>query len=161
VRTTRDFDTYFNIGRSRLLLIKLTPGLRLAEASDIRPRVGTALFDELKAKLRSSEEVDTALIDKIKEACVYKALAWGMGRLSAQLFPEGVLQYVGSNGLSTQGLMPTLKSEPEAHAQKFEQDARRVLQEIEAMIATARQVLTEPPAPIAPDFSCDDNFIST
>lgn len=163
VRTTKDFDSYFSIDRSRLLMIKLMPGIRLAETSDIKPRIGKVLFEEMKTNLRTDVKVDEELLEKIKEACVYKALAWGMGRLSAQLFPEGVLQYKGSDRLSTQGKGPTLKSEPEAAAQKFEYDASRALLDIENIIEEKNKeevVLVDLPK-ITPYSDANNKFFTT
>lgn len=160
VRTTRDFDNYFNIGRSRLLLIKLMPGLRRAETTEIFPRIGKTLYDDLKAKLKASDPVDEVLLEKIKEVCVYKAMAWAMGRLSVQLFPEGVLQFRTSDRLSTQASAPALKSEPEAVAQKFEGDANKALKELEEMVAKINQV-AQPYVPPALQFDDNDVFVTT
>jgi len=161
VRTTKDFDDYFDIGRSRLLLIKLLPGIRLAETSEIRPRLGKELYDGMKTKLIAGEEVDPDILAKIKEACVYKAIAWGMGRLSVQLFPEGVLQSKISDRLTTQGKAPTLKSEPESVAQKMNYDASKALLELEDLVTKLTPVVYEPVKPHMPIYNCDDNFIST
>ncbi len=161
VRTTKDFDTYFDIGRSRLLLIKLTPGLRLAETSEIRPRVGQALFEEMKAKLKASEDVDVELLEKIKEACVYSAIAWGLRRLSVQLFPEGILQFTSGDRLSTQGRIPAGDNSPAATAQRLDEDASNALQRIEELIAAKNQVTYTDKPPVEPYFNCDDTFITT
>ncbi|NCP84522.1 MAG: hypothetical protein GW823_06420, partial [Bacteroidetes bacterium] len=39
-----DFDSFFPIGNSRLLLLKLAPGIRLCENKEIKPRIGAELF---------------------------------------------------------------------------------------------------------------------
>jgi hypothetical protein len=92
VRSTSDFDNYFPIS-SRLLLLKLQPGLSQCERLDIVPRIGKDKNKELKAALlEPSSEVDADLLELIKEACVYYALAWGVRRLRVSLLPEGVLQ---------------------------------------------------------------------
>jgi hypothetical protein len=161
VRTTKDFDDYFDIGRSRLLLVKLLPGLRLAETSEIRPRLGNVLYDEMKAKLIAGELVDVDILSKIKEACVYKAIAWGMGRLSVQLFPEGVLQNKVSDRVTSQAKSPTLKSEPESVAQKMNSDASQALHELEQLVAKLTPVVYEPVKPHVPIFCADDKFFTT
>lgn len=160
VRTSKDFDDYFDIGRSRLLLIKLMPGLRLAEDNDIKPRLGLELYNEFKDNLRTSGDVDVQLLAKIKEACVYKAIAWGLRRLSVQLFPEGVLQF-RSERMSTQGRTPALNSEADSAAQRFEEDAAGALTDIENILAAKNQPKYIALPPVTPYFNEDDNFITT
>jgi len=160
VRTSKDFDDYFDIGRSRLLLIKLLPGLRLAEHKDIKPRLGNELYKDIKDKLITSGDVDTELLEKIKEACVYKAIAWGLRRLSVQMFPEGVLQF-RSERMTTQGKTPALNSEADAAAQRFDEDAAGALNDIEAILAAKNQPQYVELPPLTPYFNQDDNFLTT
>lgn len=164
VRKTSDFDNYFSIDRSRLLFLKLSPGIRLAENNHIIPRIGRSKYTELKNLLVSGSdlnEADAALLEKIKEASVYKALSWGMRRLSVQLFPEGVTQYVASDRMSTQARLPPVKSEAEGAAQNFDIDAERAIADLENMIEQAKQIPIQDIPPLKPDFDCRDNFIST
>lgn len=163
VRSTEDFNDYFDIERSRLLLIKLNPGLRIAENSEIKARIGSR-YDELKTKLKSAvalTDAESLLLDKIKEACVYMALSWGLRRLSVQLFPEGVLQYKSSDRLTINAKSAPIKSETEGAAQQFDIDAAKALAEIEKLVAVAKQINITEARPVKPYYDSNDNFITT
>lgn len=161
IRTTAEFDMHFPIGKSRLLLIKLASGIRQAEKRDIKPRIGAVLFDAMKTKLKVGDNVDDAnLLLLIQEACTYKAMAWAMRRLSVQLFPEGVLQTFFSDRSTVIGKRPTLKSETEAAAQAFDQDAKQVLLNIESIITKLNYVEGDQEE-VYPSYSKTDKYFST
>jgi len=162
IRTVSEFDEVFPI-QSRLLLIKLAPGISKCEQYEIRPRVSDEKFNTLKSALKSSTPItdatDIELIRLIREASAAYSLAWAMPRLSVQLYPEGVLQHVTSDKATTKGAKPTLKNETEAARQAFMQDAERAF--------TAIEKLLEPPlavdetAVIIPDQVYGDKYMST
>lgn len=137
IRTVSEFDEVFPI-QSRLLLIKLAPGISKCEQYEIRPRVGTTKFNALKTALKSNTAItdatDLELIRLIREASVAYSLAWAMPRLSVQLYPEGVLQHVTSDKATTKGAKPTLKNETEVARQSFMEDANRAFTEIEKLL---------------------------
>jgi hypothetical protein len=163
VRSTADFDDYFPIS-SRLLLLKLQPGLSQCERINIVPRIGKERNKELKAALlKPNSEVDEDLLELIKEACVYYALAWAVRRLRVSLLPEGILQrYHGERVNSRNSKVPE-KMEAELTAQTFEADAEKVLTAIESYI-TALNSIGEPTSEFSTDpdfeFGDDDNFVS-
>jgi hypothetical protein len=136
IRTVSEFDEVFPI-QSRLLLIKLAPGISKCEQYEIRPRVGVAKFNALKSALKSntaiSDATDLELIRLIREASVAYSLAWAMPRLSVQLYPEGVLQHISSTD-TTKGKKAPAKSETEAARQSFMEDANRAFTEIEKLL---------------------------
>lgn len=162
IRTVSEFDEVFPI-QSRLLLIKLAPGIFKCEQYDIRPRLGVEKFKALKEALKSNtpitDETDLELIRLIREASAAYSLAWAMPRLSVQLYPEGVLQHVTSDKATTRGAKPTLKSETEAAREAFMEDANRAFVEIEKLL--------EPPlaidenAIIIPNQVFGDKYMST
>jgi hypothetical protein len=163
VRSTSDFDNYFPIS-SRLLLLKLQPGLSQCERLDIVPRIGKDKNKELKAALlEPSSEVDADLLELIKEACVYYALAWGVRRLRVSLLPEGVLQRYSGERVNSKNTKVPEKMEAELTAQTFEADAEKVLKAIESY-TTALNSTTEPTSEFSTDpdfeFDDDDNFVS-
>lgn len=146
-RTADEFDDYFPINNSRLLLMKLAPGIKRCGNREIKTRIGVELWNTLKEQLKSSsEEINTELLDKIQEACAYRSLAWAMRRLSVQLFPEGVLQSFVSDRMTINARSPALKSEPEAAAQYFDKDADFALLEIESIITKLKtpDIVVEP-----------------
>jgi hypothetical protein len=138
IRTVTDFDKYFPIN-SRLLLIKLAPGIANCEQYEIRPRVGEEKLAALKSLLKENkpivEAIDVELVNLIQKASVAYALAWSMPRLSVQLYPEGVLQHVTSDKATTRGAKPTLKLETQEARQAFTEDAKHAFVEIEKLLA--------------------------
>lgn len=162
IRTVAEFDEAFPI-QSRLLLIKLAPGISKCEQYEIRPRVSDEKFNALKSALKSNTPItdatDLELIRLIREASAAYSLAWAMPRLSVQLYPEGVLQHVTSDKAQTQGKVPSVKSETEAARQAFMDDANRTF--------TAIEKLLEPPlavdetAVIIPGQVFGDKYMST
>lgn len=162
IRTVTDFDKFFPI-KSRLLMIKLSPGIFDCEQYEIRPRVGKAKFDELKLKLKGDIEIDDQkdieLLRLIRQACVFYSLSWSMMRLSVQLFPEGVLQHYTSDRGTTKAPKPSLNIEPEAARLAFAEDAKKALKEIEALMApepTIDETIT-----IIPEQNFGDKYFST
>ncbi len=160
VRLTKDFDFYFNIESSRYLFIKLCPGLRKSEREDILPRIGKDKFDELKTKLKTNVDTyDKVLLELIKEATVYLSLSWGIPRMSAQLFPEGVLEVADTSRLSMSARKSIADNRAEALSQRFKADAESVLLKIETHI----KIINKPEIefqPIKPNFNIDENFVN-
>ena len=137
IRTVGDFDKVFPI-QSRLLLIKLAPGISDCEQYEIRPRVGTEKLNALKLALKSNTPItvaaDLELIRLIQRASVAYAFAWAMPRLSVQLYPEGVLQHVTSDRATTRGAKPTLKNETQEAAQAWKSDFDKAIMAIEKLL---------------------------
>lgn len=129
-RTADEFGEFFNIS-SRYLLMKLSPGIKLALENDIKPVVGD---DELKVyldELAKDEVSDKRVMHEIKAAAAYSALSWAIKRMSATLFPEGVLQSYLANSLDEK--QPPDKNEVGVLAHVFEQDAKRALMRLERL----------------------------
>lgn len=164
IRTVDEFDEFFPI-QSRLLLIKLVPGISNCEQYEIRSRVGTEKINALKTKLKGNEEItdatDLELIRLIRKASVNFALAWAMPRLSVQLYPEGILQFAISDKSTTRGAKPSVKSEVEAARQSFQSDAEQAFIEIENLLAPAPEPIPESNCAIMPEFISGSNFMST
>lgn len=160
VHSTSIFDDHFPVN-SRLLLLKLEPGLKQAERKHIHPIIGQQLFLKLKAYLQQSEvqyieyypgqapdeeqegEGDLISLDPLEEdvlklteeACVYFSMAWAMKRLKVTLFPEGLLQsYVGDRNNIKARKTPE-KLETQLVAQEFSKDGEDVLILIQNKIA--------------------------
>jgi hypothetical protein len=134
IRTVADFDKIFPI-QSRLLLIKLAPGISDCEQYEIISRVGTEKITALKQALKENTSItdaeDLELIRLIRRASVAYSFAWAMPRLSVQLYPEGVLQHVTSDKATTRGAKPTLKNETQEAAQAWRSDFDRAIMAIE------------------------------
>jgi hypothetical protein len=157
IRTAHDFDQFFPIGNSRLLMMKLAPGIRLCENNEIKSRVGKTLFDALKVDSSSNED----LVRKIKEASAYYSLAWAMRRFSVQLFPEGALQGFKSDRLTTNASKPAENNEAYSVAAYFEIDARNAFLEIEQMVTDLNKSESDITEPLTFRLDPNDKFIST
>jgi hypothetical protein len=161
IRTVNEFDDHFPIN-SRLLLIKLAPGISKCEQYEILPRVGKEKISTLKSALIAgtpiTEAADLELIRLIREASVAYSMAWAMPHLSVQLYPEGVLQHVTSDKATTRGAKPTLKSETEAAREAFMEDAKRAFIQIENLLAPPLAI--DETAIIIPEQKFGDKYFS-
>ena len=162
IRTANEFDDFFPIGNSRLLLLKLAPGIRKCENKNIKSRIGIELFNTLKTQQKeNSEEINEELLYKIKEACVYKSLAWAMRRLSVQLFPEGVLQAFVSERMTLNAKKPAEFNEAISAAHYWDLDAKESFKDIETIITKLNLPADEAIEPIQFSADINDNFLST
>lgn len=161
IRTVKEFDTVFPIN-SRLLLLKLAPGISDCEQYEIRPRVGDEKLTTLRTKLKSNTAItdatDIELIRLIRKASVAYSFAWAMPRLSVQLYPEGVLQHVTSDTATTRGAKPALKNETQEARQAWETDYKRALIEIEKLLEPAPVI--DETINVIPDQMFGDKYIS-
>jgi hypothetical protein len=169
VRTTAEFDMYFPIN-SRLLLLKLQPGLAQAERREILPRITKEVFGTLKAKRNGTNSTaltatEQVLLSLIQEACVYSALSWSMPRLQATLFPQGILQPVRGDSATIKGRAVPQGNQIDQMAQKFALDAAKVLADIEAVLQPEEvpTPVNSEAAPKSVPFGFDDDsaFVST
>lgn len=137
VRTVTQFDEFYTI-ESRYLLQKLSPGLSLSEKREVLPRTGLIAFAEIKTKLKENTALDATeahLLSLIREATVYSALSWGIPRLQATLFPDGLYQQIRGDRATIKGRMAPIGNQVDQMSQLFKEDADRVLREIEAFVA--------------------------
>lgn len=159
IRTAADIDEYFNIDGSRLLYLKLLPGIKKAERDEIIPLITKQKFEELKNALKeSAPEIDEVLIKLIKEALVYKGLSWGIPRLSAQLFPEGLLVIPDTSRLSLSARKSAEKFEADSLSQRFSKDAQQAFEQIAKHLKALEQS-TLPVEEYKRYFSADDKFV--
>lgn len=162
VNSTSDFEDFFPI-ESRLLLIKLMPGIRKAERDYIKPTIGEARFDQLKQEAANGDSVtDKILFALVKEAIVFYALSWGMTRLTVSLFPEGVLQQYVSDRMSAKpSKTPEFLQSQLAH-QEFAKDADKVLLDIQKHLRK-QEVDSQEEKDIEYnlDFNDEDLFVNT
>lgn len=161
VYSTKVFSDVFAI-ESRLLYIKLIPGLKDCEDYHIKALIGKEKFTSLKTALRSeteiTDETDIELYRLIKRACVFHAMAWAMPRYSVNLYPEGVLQHYTSDQNTTKGPKPTLKSEPSEAKLAFLADAEKAMNAIQDLLAPPPVPECEPV--IIPNQMFGDTFFS-
>lgn len=167
IRSTDEFNDYYQID-SRLLLLKLNPGLNNCEKREIFPRIGPDLFTELKEKRLASTALtpeEDLLLSYIQEACVWHSLAWGITRLQINLLPEGILQSIRSERATVKGRIVPAGMEVSQVSNLFNADAARLFIEIESLV----KKINPPPPPAIGDFydsspygNCDDDlFVNT
>lgn len=120
INETAQFDDFMPID-SRLLLLKLQPGIRLAELQNLKPILGDTLFDQAKSNLSN---LDPAMQINIKGILVYKAFAWGLARLSVHLMPDAVVQKYMSDRSNTKSSKTTEQMELQLAIQSFKEDAK-------------------------------------
>ena len=160
IRKASDFDDYYSIESSRLLFMKLTPGIRKAERDDIVPLIGQTIFDDLKDKLKNnSSDIDSYLVKLIEEAVAYKSLSWSIPRLSVQLFPEGLLQVADTSRLTISARKSTEKHEVLSLSEKFDKDAQIAFSRIAEYIHKKNALPSEPPTLYERNFDCNDTFV--
>lgn len=177
LRTLEDFSEAYVLD-SRLLLIKLVPGIKRAEKREIYPRIGAELNESLKSKIlykasgatgdtsKELSEDEALLIDLIKEACAYYALSWAFTRLQVNIFPEGVLQAVRGDSITVKGRKTPEVPVIDQIAKLFKEDADVILLDIENQI-----LKMFPPEPVERNeyqtnedtfgFGEDDPFVTT
>ena len=132
LNTVAKFNSYFSI-ESRLLLIKITPGIIECESREIVSRIGKEKMTFLKAGT-NLEDKDKELILLIEKASAFYSLAWAIPRMSATLFPEGVLQFQVSDRTTTQAKKPAMLNEHELARQSFAQTVSQTLIDIEDLV---------------------------
>lgn len=169
IRSTDEFNQHYQID-SRLLLLKLNPGINNCEKREIIPRIGIDLYELLKAKRINPVPVpftadETLLLSYIQEACVFYSLAWGIPRLQINLFPDGILQSIRGERATIKGRIVPAGMEVNQVSNLFTADAARNFIEIEALM----KKINPPPLPTPDDFyerspygnSEDDIFVNT
>ena len=177
VRTLDDFSAAYVLD-SRLLLIKLVPGLYQCEKREIYPRIGAELNEILKAKILykalgstddTSKELtadELLLIDLIREACAYYSLSWAFPRLQVNMFPEGILQSIRSDRSTIKGRAVPVVPVIDQITKLFKDDADKAFLNIERQIKKMF-----PPAAVEKNisetnedkfgFSGNDNFVTS
>lgn len=159
IRKATEIDDFFHIDGSRLLFLKMAPGIRKAENNEIISRITKTRYDDLKTKLKENQPVDILLFSLIQEAIVYRALAWVIPRVSAQLFPEGFVTQGDNSRMTISARKSVEKYEAEAYEQRFNIDADDALIRLEAYIKKLSQPTNIIIEPIKPNFNPDDNFV--
>ena len=164
ISTVKEFDNFYPIN-SRLLMIRFAPGMSECERREILPRVGKTLFDLMKEVYKKKSEAlipnKESLLNLIKEAIASYALAWAIPRFNVNFFPEGILQFYGSDRQSTSGNKPSLLMEPEAARQAYVQTCKRALSEIEQLIKPAPEPTDKNVIPDVISDSTDNHFSAT
>lgn len=157
-RTTDEFGEFFQI-ESRYLLSKLAPGIKQIKQTEIKSRMGN-LYQEYNDKKFADDSLDANIIHEVKAACAYLALSWAFKRMSATLFPAGVMQQVYGLYGTTQTKQAPDKNQTASIATSFEQDGQNALARLENLIAKMNHTPDPTKKPWEVDINPDDKFIS-
>lgn len=153
-KTADDFSDYFPI-QSRLLLLRMAPGIIQCINHEIKPRVGDVLSDLLLETIPAEKQ---ELSFFVKQACAFYALAWVLPRYSVQMFPEGVLQRYTSDSATSQAKQVPKLNEIAWAKQCFEDDFKKAIAKIETI---QRADLQEADEVVLKDLISGSNFLST
>jgi len=80
IRNTKDFDDIFNIGRSRLVFLKMRYFIETTEETELRHRLGGGFCSELLSADASLEKY-SRILPAIKKFIVFWSVADGIGEL--------------------------------------------------------------------------------
>lgn len=153
-KTTDAFNEFFPI-ESRLLLLRMLPGIVQCLNYEIKPRIGNILSSFLSENIPAEHE---ELYFFVKQASAFYALSWVLPRYSVQMFPEGVLQRYTSDSLSTQAKQVPKLNEVAWAKQCFDEDFRKAISKIEIIL---RADLQEAKEVDLRDLISGSNFLST
>lgn len=157
VNSVDDFSKYFQI-ESRLLLQKISPGMKECERKEILPRIGKEKFELLKSEPIADE--DQELFDLIQATCVSYAMAWAVPRFSVTLFPEGLLQYQVSDRATTNAKKPAMLNEHQLSGQSFAATVKSLLIEIENLVKPVPVIQPVVPQELKIDSCATDKYFS-
>ena len=153
-KTTDEFNEHFPI-ESRLLLLRMLPGINQCIAHEFKPRVGDVLNQLLSNDIQPDKE---ELNFCVKQACAYYALAWALPRFSVQMFPEGVLQKYTSDRMTSQAKKVPELNEIAWAKQSFEEDYNKAIARLEMILQSD---LDEAKEVSLNDLISGSNFLST
>lgn len=128
--TTDSFDEFFALN-SRLLLLKIQPGIAQCIRKEIKSRLPEDMYQILR---NSPADLDEDILYEIKAASAYYALSWALPRLSVNMFSEGVLQAYTSDSQTTKAKKVPENNEIAWAKQAFDNDHRLHIVELESLI---------------------------
>ena len=154
-----EFNKVYSI-ESRLLLLKIAPGIEECERREILPRIGKEKIAFLKAGTGLTD-TDNELLYLIKNACGFYAIAWAIPKMSITLFPEGVLQYQISDRANTIAKKPAIGNEHQYALESFMKSFLFAVSDIELLLAPEPEPSDEPKSILRPTCENDKFFSAT
>jgi hypothetical protein len=136
INKTEDFEDFIPID-SRLLLLKLQPGIRLVELQHLKPILGETLYTQAKTDISQLEQ---SMQINIKGMLAYYAFAWGLARLSVHLMPDAVVQKYMSDSSNTTSTKAPEKLELPLAIQSFKKDGLFYENELADQVQALQQV---------------------
>lgn len=159
LRVPDDFDMFFTIGQSRLLFLKLVPGIKQAQTDFILPVIGQESFDLLIQSLKDNTGIDHKLLLFCQEVCAYHSLYWGIPKLSLQYFPDAITFPGDSSRNEINSRKAVDTSFIKDTANQFMVDRDKALLKLTSYIQSL-QSAQRPPQTIQDKFNPDDNVVT-
>lgn len=159
LRVPDDFDMFFTIGQSRLLYLKLVPGVRQAQSDFILPVLGQQAYDELIVSLKENSGIDNKLLNICKEICAYHSLYWGLPKLSLQYFPDAIAFPGDNSRIAINSRKAVETSFIKDTANQFMSDRDKAVLKLTSYIQSL-QAVQRPIESIEEKFNQNDNVVS-
>ena len=140
VNKLKHFESYYPI-KSLLIYQMILPGLIQCETKYIIPRITKAKYDQLK---NAPTQDDVFLIELIKEATIFFALAEKIHTLSINILPDGVLQEFRSEAVGLSATKVPQLLEKEKAIQSFRNTYINCFADIEKEVSKLQVVQNEP-----------------
>lgn len=164
INTAEHFNRLFAIDDSPVFFLRLAPIMREIERKHIKPILGTEKFNELKAAIRSGDELtetDQELYDYICDPIPLLTMSMAVKRFSLTVIPEGVVQNFFSERTTTKASIPATIDLINTVSKSLWKDGEFVLNELKKYwsIAGAEEITDETITEFLPAGKITDKFI--
>lgn len=95
INSAEKFDSIYPIDKSRRLFLKLAPFIDDIEIKVIKPIIGKSIFDDLKTKMLTPDQLtesDAELLTFINTPLALHTMALAINRLPIEVLPNGIFQ---------------------------------------------------------------------
>lgn len=139
IPSTKVFDKYYNIGKSRLVFLKLQQFIMQAEDFEIKKTLGASLYAYVKAEIIKDEpeEKATNLLTYIRKALAYFAVAYGINELGVNITDKMVyFESSEPNTANSTKKSPVSDNKLEVMANKASHTANLYLEDLKQYLIT-------------------------
>lgn len=143
VGTTGEFDEIFNIGRSRLVFLKMRHFVRSTQETELRHRLGAAFCSELLAADPGDERLSRILPD-VKKFTVLWAVADGIGELHRMPTERGLVFETSQAASGSDTAVSVIP--PQELKQMADEYRRKAERYMSAVIATLKAHISDYPS---------------
>lgn len=139
INTAEAFNEIYPIDNSRRFFLTLAPFISEVEQVYIRPVIAD-IFDEVKEAIIDGDTTDyDDMLKYIRYAVAPLTMSIAVKRLSLQVFPEGTLQTVVSEQLTTQAKTPPVVELIRLVSQSLEIDGRQRISDLQEYLLKIAQ----------------------
>lgn len=132
INTWEHFNRLYSIDNSPVFFLRLAPIMREVERKFIKPVIGDAEFDRLKAEILAGEiaDEDGELYEFICDPIPLLTMARAVRRFSLSILPDGVVQNYLSERHTREASLPATQEQVDRFAKGHEADGMRALNEL-------------------------------